>query len=500
MKPFDFAFPELNAAALLPLAILAITGILALIIEMISPKRDNNLIVGISIFGLFATAVSIFTQIGNPAYTTGAGMIISDSFGSALQLIVVVATSITVLFSESYLREKRIPFGEFYPLLLWSATGALIMCVTTNLLMLFIGLEILSVALYVLAGLSRSEEKSEESALKYFLLGAFASGFLLYGIALLYGATGSLQIENVRLAWVQNAEGSRILIGFGLGLMLIGLSFKASFVPFHQWTPDVYQGAPTNVTAFMASVSKVAAVAALWRVLSETSNVQAIWMPALTVLAVLTMTVGNLVALVQKDVKRTLGYSSISHAGYILVGVLAGIKNHSLNGSATIPYYLLSYSIMTIGAFAIVSLVAKRGSENTRFESLHGLWKKSPFLAVLLIIFVASLLGMPPTSGFLAKFYIFQDAVRADMGWLALVLALNSAISVYYYLGIAYAATVPDTEDAPLAIVTPSVSVKVACALCAVIVIGIGLFVSPLMDSLNLPNQNVGGFETSAMK
>src|SRR5205085_6526905 len=216
-----------------------------------------------------------------------------------------------ILFSEGYLREKRIAFAEFYPLVLWSTSGAMLMATSRNLLVIFLGLEVLSIALYVMAGMSRSEEKSEESALKYFLLGAFASGFLLYGIAFLYGASGSLRIDDIAASWASAEPFARTLLVFGISLILVGLSFKSAFVPFHQWTPDVYQGAPTNVTAFMASVSKIAALATLWRFVTDTNALTDFYVPILFTIAILTMTIGNIVALVQKDIKRILGYSSI---------------------------------------------------------------------------------------------------------------------------------------------------------------------------------------------
>jgi NADH-quinone oxidoreductase subunit N len=236
-------------------------------------------------------------------------------------------------------------------------------------------------------------------------------------------------------------------------LMLIGFAFKSAFVPFHQWTPDVYQGAPTNVTAFMAAGSKIAAIASLWRLLDASGAAMEYWLPALFWIAILTMSVGNLVALMQKDVKRILGYSSIAHAGYILVAVLAHFKDPTGSiGIETVSYYLLAYSLMTVGSFAIISLTAKNGKETTRLEDLNGLWQRSPGAAIGLVIFMVSLIGIPPTAGFIGKYMIFQDALTAGLAPLAIVLAVNSAISIYYYLGIAYAAFVVDKpSETPLA-------------------------------------------------
>jgi len=337
--------------------------------------------------------------------------------------------------------------------------------------------------LYVMAGMSRREEKSEESALKYFLLGAFASGFLLYGIAFVYGATGYLDLDRVSAAWLHKDATTHAMLIFGLAMLLIGLGFKTSLVPFHQWTPDVYQGAPTNVTAFMAAASKIGAFAALWRVVIGFSLLSHYWVPALTVIAILTMCVGNFAALVQKDVKRILGYSSIANAGYMLLALIAHGKDFKL-GQDALVYFLASYTLMTIGAFAVVSLGAKGGREGTRLEDLNGLWKRSPFAALALVIFMASLIGIPPTAGFVGKFLLFFDALKSDMLPLALVLAVNSIVSIYYYLGIARAAFVADSEETEPQTVKLSRGVAGVCALCLIGVFGAAIFYGPFIGTL----------------
>lgn len=483
--------PNIEWMAILPTIIVAGTGILVLLTEIINPKRNNSLIILVSLLGLIAAGVATVGQYGTPTSDTFGEMVRWDNFGATMQLLIIGATFVAILFSEGYLREKRIPFGEFYPLILWSAVGGMVMVSSRNLLMIFLGVEILSIALYVLAGMSRSEEKSEESALKYFLLGAFASAFLLYGIALTYGATGSLNLAAVAATWSVADPNTKTLLLFGLGMMLIGLSFKASFVPFHQWTPDVYQGAPTNVTTFMASVSKIAAFGALIRVLDGFVPMSEYWIPALAWIAVLTMTYGNLVALIQKDVKRILGYSSIAHAGYMLVAVVAYYQAPHLNPApavslTTLVYYLLSYSLMTIGAFAVISMVAKGGKEGTRLKDLHGLWQRSPLAAGALVLCVISLIGVPPTSGFFGKFLIFSDALSAGLVPLALVLAVNSVISVYYYLGIIRAVFVADedVEKAQSARINPGLAT--AFVVCSVGVVAAALFYSPITSYLQV--------------
>lgn len=464
--------------------VLAIAGMLGLLVEILHPRRDNNAIVGVSVVGSALATLLAILQMGQGDFTSFAETIVRDQLALALQAIIGLGTLLVVLFSEPYLREKRIAHGEFYPLLLWSALGAMLLVSSTNLLTMFVGLEILSIALYVMAGLCRHEERSEESAIKYFLLGAFASCFLLYGIALLYGASGSLQLERVSIAWVQNEPGMRALVALGLAMVLVGLGFKSSFFPFHQWTPDVYSGAPTNVTAFMATVGKVGAFGALYRTLDAMPALKEIWLPALSVVAVATMLYGNLAALRQTDVKRILAYSSISHAGYVLVAILAHAVDRDRIGFGTLAYYLLSYTLMTIGAFLVVSLAASRGQESTHLRDLAGMWQRSPLAAASLVLFMASLIGLPLTSGFLGKSLIIADALQAGLAPLAVAVAVASIISVAYYLAIAYAAVVPDDAEADLRLARLQPIGLTACALCAIGVVGAFIGFNPVMNLL----------------
>lgn len=475
--------PEIEWSAIAPVLIVAIFGGIGLLIEMLFPKKTNEPIVYFSLFGLVCAGFAAF-NIRDDLIVTFGDMVYSDRFAVMLQILIILSAGLAILFSEGYLREKRIPFGESYPLILWAACGAMIMVQSQNLLMIFLGLEVLSISLYVLAGMSRSEERSEESAIKYFLLGAFASAFLLYGTALIYGATGSLDLQHLRFGYAANPTISHPLILVGLALLLVGLCFKSALVPFHQWTPDVYQGAPTNVTAFMAAGSKIAALGALYRVLFAAHAAEGFWFPALTFIAILTMTVGNVVALLQKDVKRILGYSSISNAGYVLVAILAHLKDPQKVGLASTVYFLFSYTLMTIGGFAILSYCARGGKEDTSLESLRGLSKRSPFLTFCLIVVVVSLVGIPPTSGFFGKFLIFNDALASGLNLLAIALAINSVISIAYYLAIVKAAFVEESDTA-----TPQPAhggaVGVA-ALCAIGIVAISLFFAPVQAAIGL--------------
>ncbi len=317
---------------------------------------------------------------------------------------------LTVLVSFNRVEDEYVQYGDFYGLLLLAITGMMIMTSTTHLLVVFLGLEVLSIALYVMVGFRKMRVDSVEAALKYFLLGAFATGFFLYGVALLYGATGALDMVRIG-ASVTAAGGANLMLLAGGMLVLIGFAFKAALVPFHMWTPDVYQGAPTPVTAFMSTGTKAAALAVLARIVTMAMPMSAFnWGAVLPVLAVLTMTVGNFMALAQNNIKRMLAYSSIAHAGYILVALSAG----NAAGQSAILYYLAVYTLMNIGAFAVISYLGRSNrEERLSFESYRGLGYRYPFVSLAMAVFMFSLAGIPPTGGFLGKFYLFAAAVKA---------------------------------------------------------------------------------------
>jgi len=483
---FQFTPPQVDIISLLPVIIIAVTGALGLLLEIFNPHTNNKSIAILSGFGIVIAALFTVFGMDSTVTTTYGDLLLRDGFGSVVCLILLLVALLTVFFSEAYLREKEIPYGEFYPLMLWSTAGAMIMVTTYNFLMIFIGLEVLSISLYVLSGLSRSEEKSEESAIKYFLLGAFSSGFLLYGIAFFFGGTSSLSLESLStLSFLTIGTGStsHTLVLTGIGLILVGLCFKSSMVPFHQWTPDVYQGAPTNVTAFMSATSKVAALTVFSRVLVASHAFEASYLPVLFCVAILTMVVGNFAALAQKDVKRILAYSSISHSGYILVAILAQPYGVSPDHS-TLLYYLLSYSVMIVGSFAALTALIHKGQEDTSLASLNGLWKRNPINAFCLLILMLSLVGLPPFSGFFAKVLIFKDALGAGLLPLAIVLALTSIVSAAYYLRIAYSAFVSEPEGVQLESKNP-LGAQVTCILAAAGVLLMSVFLSPITQFFN---------------
>ncbi len=466
-----------------------------MIIEMVRPRQTNNAIVFVSLLSLFSALYVLFPYgVGDRAETLG-GLYVNDSLARVLQTLILLASALTVMFSEGYLREKRVPFGEYYPLLLWSTVGGMIMVTTRDLLILFLGLEVLSLCLYVLAGLKSGDKKSQESAMKYFLLGAFASAFMLYGIALIYGATGTTHLEG--LFQLRGRPGdllplhTHLLAYAGMAMVIVGFGFKAAIVPFHMWTPDVYHGAPTSVTAFMAGGSKIAALGAFVRVLDEGRYGMETWLPLLSALAVATMVYGNVVALVQRDAKRILAYSSIAHAGYVLVAIVAQIQLGILGrpeGWTTVIYYLLAYGVMTVGAFAVLSLTARGGREGTLLEDIAGLWQRSPFLSAMTILFMASLAGIPPTGGFVGKFLIFRDTLNAGLLWLGIVLVINSVISAYYYLRIVLAVVVRERAERAGDLAHPNMGLLTACAVCGFLLLYMAVFVEPVIAWIGEPS------------
>lgn len=481
--PFQFAPPTIEWAAIGPIAAVVIAGILALILEFTRPRANNDLIRSVSLAGL-AIAFAL-TLINRRDITTFSGTITIDALGRVGQMLVIAATALVVLFSEGYLRRKKIPYGEFYPLLLWSSVGAMLLTITSNLLLMFLGIEILSLALYCLAGMSRGEEKSEESALKYFLLGAFATCFFLFGTVMLYGATGSLGLERFGAVWAADVPGDRLLLGAGFGLVFVGLAFKSSFVPFHQWTPDVYQGAPTNVAAFMGTAAKFGPFVAVWRLLEATEAMKSIALPAVAVVAALTMTFGNLQALGQKDLKRLLGYSSIANAGYVLAAIVGHFARPSSGDLQTFVVFMLGYLVTTVGVFAVASLGAHDGQESGTLQSLRGLARRAPLAFFALALFVLSQIGIPPTAGFFGKLLVVQATVEGGYAWLGILLALNSIVSVVYYFAILQAAYGTDAAGEERASRITG-GVALTSVLCLAGVLGLSFFLGPITDALGL--------------
>jgi NADH-quinone oxidoreductase subunit N len=433
---------ELQIPIVLPVLVLVAWAILVLLMTPFYRETGRGLAAlispwSVSLLGVvFAggACVSQWKMLGLPSAETAYGMVHMDRFGIYLSMVVLIAGFLSLAFSARFLEREGVEEGEFYALALLAMAGMVLMLQTTNLMMILIGLETFSLSFYVLCGLTRGRVRAVESALKYFLLGAFSSGFLVYGLALLYGSTGSLALRDIA---IRVGEQRTPMMTMGLGLVVVGFAFKIAAVPFHQWVPDVYTGAPTNVTGFMAAATKTVSFAVLVRLLVGAFGSQsAVWMPLIVWLAVATMTVANLIALAQTNIKRLLAFSSIAHAGYLLIAV-ACVPRFGVNA---IVFYLTTYAFMTIGAFAVAAAI---GGGDTHAESGYdyttawaGLGRRRPVLAASMTVFLLSMAGIPPTGGFLGKYMIFQAAVESQQWMLAIVGSLNAVIAAYYYLAV----------------------------------------------------------------
>lgn len=430
----DISIPEISFSIIAPELILSAFGLAILLLGAFFPgKRRNDHLGYVSLAGI-VVAFFFTLPLMEMSQHAFSDMIAADGFGVFFKVIFLIIAFLTVLISIGYAQRVDIASGEYYALIMFATVGMMLMAAGTSLLTIFLGLETMSISIYVLAGIMRGDKKSIESALKYFILGAFATGFLLYGIALVYGSTGSIVLEEIAAYIKSKPELLRSpMIIIGIALLTIGFGFKVATVPFHMWTPDVYEGAPTSITAFMATGVKAAGFAGFVRVFfSALGPFRPDWIAIMWVLAVATMTVGNVVAIAQTNIKRMLAYSSIAHAGYILVAFVAG---NDL-GMASILFYLLVYAFMNIGAFTIVILLGKKGEENVSISDYAGIGFKYPLLGVSMTIFMLSMAGIPPLGGFMGKFYVFSAAVKAQCYWLVIIGVLNSAVSVYYYLRV----------------------------------------------------------------
>jgi NADH-quinone oxidoreductase subunit N len=428
----NIVIPAVNWGAIGPELILSLTAMGLLILNVLAKKGAKGAIPYLGLAGIVLALLFCFSLWGKSEYAFNR-MVVVDNYSLFFKMIFLITAALTVLMSIRFLQEEDFEYGEYYILVLFAAVGMMFMASAADLLIIFLGLETFSLAIYVLAGFFRTQPKSNESSLKYFLLGAFSTGFLLYGIALIYGATGTTNLKGIYEFVRKIHLFTDPLLLIGMGLLIVGFGFKVASVPFHMWTPDVYEGAPTSVTAFMSVGAKAAGFAAFLRVfLYALSSLQTDWVWILWVLAVLTMTLGNVVAIAQKNIKRMLAYSSIAHAGYILVAMVAA----SELGTASVLYYLLAYTFMNLGAFGVVILYGRKGEENINIGDYSGMASKYPLLAAAMAIFMFSLAGIPPTAGFVGKFYIFSAAVKAGYIGLAIIGVLNSALSVYFYLRV----------------------------------------------------------------
>ncbi|MBI2358838.1 MAG: NADH-quinone oxidoreductase subunit N [Deltaproteobacteria bacterium] len=423
---------EINLTPLLPAAEVALTALTVLLVDLFLDEAEKGLLAWVSALGLALASVLAFFLWGS---SEGAfqNTFVLDSFGLFFTQLFLASALLTVLCSVDYVRHTAIRVGEYYALILFGTFGMMLMAAANDLIIFFLGLETMSIAVYVLTGMWRERSRASEAAMKYFILGAFATGFFLYGIALVFGATGTTQLSRIAEYLSQPVGRWPVVLLAGVFLLLIGLAFKVAAVPFHFWVPDVYEGAPTPVTAFMAVAVKAAAFAGWTRIfLHQIAALDSEWASLLWALAILTMTVGNLLAIGQSSVKRMLAYSSIAHAGYLLIGVVAGGEE----GSSALLFYLWTYAPMTLGAFAVVMALKEGESDNESYSDFAGLGWKRPFLGMAMSVFMLSLAGFPPLGGFAGKFYLFRSAVVTGYTELAVIGALNSVLSVIYYLRV----------------------------------------------------------------
>jgi len=432
---------DINFTPLLPAAQLLVTALVVLLRDLfIEEHKPKDILVFLSLVGIALAAGETLALWGvqESAFNDS---IVLDNFVLFFALIFLMAAGLTILSSIGFVRQAGIDEGEFYALVFFATVGMMLMAAANDLMVFFLGLETMSIAVYVLTGIFRTDSRSSEAAMKYFLMGAFATGFLLYGIALIYGATGSTNLDLIAdyLAG-QPSEWPLYLIGGGF-LLLIGFAFKGGAVPFHFWVPDVYEGAPTPITGFMSVAVKAAAFAAWARILlHKLSALDSDWLFPLWIITIATMTFGNLLAISQSSVKRMLAYSSIAHAGYLLIPIVVGAEW----GGLPLLFYVLTYSFMTIGAFAVLSCLSERDDRRENYSDFAGLGFKRPFLGLAMSLFMLSLAGFPPLGGFAGKFYIFRAAVLSGHVGLAIIGVLNSLLSVIYYLRVIVAMYMED--------------------------------------------------------
>ncbi len=482
-----FTIPLADLIAILPELIVIGAACLVLALDPVTPASRRDWLAWISVAALAACAYLTISRMGT-SVSAFSDLVILDPFSGFWKLLLYGVTGFTILLSLPYLKAERINLGEYYGFILLALAGMMVMVSAADLLTIYLGMELMSLSLYILAGFKRFEARSLEASAKYFVLGAFSSGMLLYGISLLYGASGSTRLSAVAVA--VSARGlDDPMLTLAMVLLAVGFGFKIAAVPFHMWTPDVYEGSPTSVTAFMAVASKAASFAAFLRVFLEgLGGLKADWYALFLILCLATLTLGNVVAIVQTNIKRMLAYSSIANAGYALIGaVVAGYEPADQAartfGLSSVMLYLAIYAFMTLGAFAVIAMLRKNGLEGEEIEDFAGLAKRQPVPAFLMLVFMASLAGIPPTAGFIGKFYLFMAAVKANLAWLAVVGVVFAAISAYYYLRVVLVMYMREPETAgvePRLSLSPALAVALACAFAGVLIFGV--FPNPLVS------------------
>ena len=465
--------------AILPEIVLSIFGLIIMMLDpVMDERRSQRTLGGVALIGgILAMAATVFQgyYLSHTGFSGFAfwNMVKVDAFSIFFHFVVAAVTILVILASYEYMEVQQIRAGEYYGLLLFGAVGMDLMSSAVELVLIFVALEISSIATYILAGFRRRAAISAESSVKYFLLGSFATSFFLYGVALMFGATGSTSIATIGETLRQFEMGHGPMLAYvGVALMFVGLGFKVAAAPFHIWTPDVYEGAPSPVVAFMSTAPKAAVFAVLLRIMFQGHAPGRVWL--IWVVAALSMTIGNIAALVQDNVKRLLAYSSIAHAGYLLVAFAVWPAGDATNGIAAAMFYAASYAVMNVGAFAVVGHFASQGERYVTIEDYAGLGKRSPVLAAVFTMFLLSLIGIPAFGGFFAKFYVFSAALQQNLVGLVIIGVINSAIAAYYYLRIIVVMYMREPrEEVPVAPIPFGLGTALALSLAATIYLGV---------------------------
>ena len=477
---------NLNFAAALPEIVLLIAVVLVLLIDVIAHRKGTGTGADrLALLALLAPIVAVVSQLGQPVQYAFGGMYVADDLARLLKLCAAVAVGATLIYAREYLRDREMYRGEFYTLSLFALLGQMVMMSANNLLVVYLGLELMSLSLYAIVALRRDNGIATEAAIKYFVLGALASGFLLYGMSMIYGGTGSLDLPDIAKAF-SAAQTNRIVLVFGVVFIVAGLAFKLGAVPFHMWVPDVYQGAPTAATLLIAGAPKLAAFAISFRVLAEgLIGVAGDWQQMLTVLSVASLVVGNLVAIAQTNFKRMLAYSTIAQVGFVLLGLLSGVVNGSAdaapNAYSASMFYIVTYVLTTLGTFGLIQVLARKGFEAEEISDLRGLNRRSPWMAFVALILMFSLAGIPPTVGFYAKLAVLQAVVNAGQVWLAVLAVLASLVGAFYYLRVIKVMYFDEPVDTSP--VLASAGARATLALNGGLVLLLGVLPSSLMNA-----------------
>jgi NADH-quinone oxidoreductase subunit N len=462
------SFSVVNMVSIVPEIVVLSLALVILVFDAFVPREKKRYLAYFSVAGLAVAAFHTWGLRGLDL-TTFYGMFVLDSYAIFFKMLFYLAAGIAILLSINYVKVEDIDKGEYYALMLFATTGMMIMASGADLISIYLGLELMAMSVYILAGFMRGALKSNEAALKYFLLGAFSSGILLYGISIMYGVTGTTNLKEIQ-AFIHAGQYSRPAVMLSMILMTAGFGFKVAAVPFHMWVPDVYEGAPTSVTAFMSVGPKAAGFAAFLRVFTVgLLDIQPDWTVIIASLAVMSMLIGNVVAISQTNIKRMLAYSSIAHAGYALIGFVSG----GVQGVSSVMLYLFIYAFMNLGAFGVVIMLRKGGMKGEEIQDFAGLAKKNRLAALLMMIFMFSLAGIPPTAGFVGKFYIFMAALNSGYLFLAIIGVIMSAVSAYFYLRVIMVMYMSEPEGEFDLSTSPSMSLAMLAAVTGVLYIGI---------------------------